>query len=103
MTGPEWLRSRLDAAHHALFEKAKAFREANTRDASSYDEMKQTLEKQGGFVRCFFNPSRENEARIKQETKATVRVVPFEQPARRGKDIITGEETGTQVLFAQAY
>jgi prolyl-tRNA synthetase len=103
VTGPEWLRSRLDAAHHALFEKAKAFREANTRDASSYDEMKQSLEKQGGFVRCFFNPSRENEARIKQETKATVRVVPFEQPARRGKDIISGEETGTQVLFAQAY
>jgi prolyl-tRNA synthetase len=103
VTGPEWLRTRLDAAHAALFEKARAFREASTRDASTYDEMKEILQKQGGFVRCFFNPSRENEARVKQETKATVRVVPFEQPGTTGKDIYTGEETGTRVLFAQAY
>jgi prolyl-tRNA synthetase len=103
VTGAQWLRTRLDAAHHALFEKARACRTANTRDASSYDEMKQILEKQGGFVRAFFNPSRESEARIKQETKATVRVVPFEQPGTKGRDILTGQETGTQVLFALAY
>jgi prolyl-tRNA synthetase len=103
VTGPQWLRSRLDAAHNAMFQKARAFREANTRDASSYDEMKQILEKQGGFVRAFFNPDRQAEARIKQETKATVRVIPFEQPGTKGKDIFTGEETGTQVLFAHAY
>jgi prolyl-tRNA synthetase len=100
---PEWLRAKLEAAHAALFEKARAYRAANTRDASSYDEMKQILKDAGGFVRCYFKPSRENEKRIKEETKATVRCIPFEQPGAKGKDVYTGEETDTVVLFAQAY
>ncbi len=81
----------------------RAYREANTRDAGSYDEMKRILKEQGGFVRCFFSPDRQNEKRIKDETKATVRVIPFQQPGTNGKDIYTGQETDTQVLFAQAY
>ena len=62
--------------------------------------------KTGGFVRCHFTPSREIEAKIKEETKATLRCIPFEYngpQATAGKDIYTGEETRTQVLFAQAY
>jgi len=98
-----WLREKLDAAQNALFEKAKTYREANTRDAGSYDELKKIVKEQGGFVRCFFKPDRANEAKIKEETKATVRVVPFAQPGTKGKDIFTGEETDTQVLFALAY
>jgi prolyl-tRNA synthetase len=99
----EWLRARLDKAHAVLFDKAKAFRDQNTRDAATYDEMKRILKEHGGFVRCFFKPDREAEKRIKDETKATVRVIPFEQPGRKGKDVYTGQETETQVLFAQAY
>src|SRR2546421_1642365 len=99
----QWLRDKLNAAHTALFEKARQFREANTRDAATYDELKRIVKEQGGFVRCFFKPDRANEAKIKEQTKATVRVVPFTQPGTKGKDIFTGEETGTQVLFAQAY
>jgi prolyl-tRNA synthetase len=99
----QWLRDKLNGAHTALFEKARAYRESNTRDASSYDELKKMVKEQGGFVRCFFKPNRANETKIKEETKATVRVIPFEQPGRKGKDILTGEETDTQVLFAQAY
>jgi prolyl-tRNA synthetase len=98
-----WLRDKLNAAHNAIFEKARTYRETNTRDAASYDELKQIIKEQGGLVRCFFKPDRANEARIKEETKATVRVVPFDQPGTKGKDIFTGEETETQVLFAQAY
>jgi prolyl-tRNA synthetase len=98
-----WLREKLNAAHIALFEKARAFREANTYPAESYDQMKQILKEKGGFVRCYFQPDRANEAKIKEETKATVRCVPFDQPGTAGKDIYTGKETQTQVLFAQAY
>jgi len=98
-----WLRAKLEAAQVALFEKAKAYREANTHWADSYDQLKEILTQKSGFVRCYFNPSRENEAKIKQETKATVRCIPFDQPGTRGKDIISGEETSTQVVFAQAY
>ena len=99
----QWLRARLDAAHAALFEKATQFREANTRWADTYDQMKQIFKEKGGFVRCWFEPDRAAEAKIKEETKATVRCVPFDQPQAKGKDIYTGKETGTQVLFAQAY
>ncbi len=98
-----WLRNGLDAAHATLFEKARRLRDENMRDAATYEQMKQILQDKGGFVRCFFKPDVTNETRIKNETKATVRCIPFEQPGTTGKDIFTGEETNTQVLFAQAY
>ena len=56
----------------------------------------------GGFVKCYFTPNKEIEAKIKEETKATVRCVPFEQSGS-GNDIYTGAETTTQVIFAQSY
>jgi len=98
-----WLREKLNAAHVALFEKAKQFRDANTHWADTYDQMKQILKEKGGFVRCYFKPDRAAEAKIKEETKATVRCIPFDQPGTSGKDILTGEETSTQVIFATAY
>jgi prolyl-tRNA synthetase len=101
--GPDWLRDRLDQAHAQLFDRAREFRESNTRDASSYDQMKQILAEHGGFVRCYFKPDRAAEAKIKEETKATVRCIPFDQPSTSRKCIYTGEETDTQVLFAVAY
>ena len=99
----QWLADKLDAAHGALFEKARAFREANTYWAGTYDQLKQIVHDKGGFVRCYFQPDRAAEARIKEQTKATVRCVPFDQPGTEGKDIYTGEPTRTQALFAQAY
>jgi prolyl-tRNA synthetase len=100
---PGWLRGKLDAAHDALLQRARKFRDDNTRRASSYDELKQILKEHGGLIRAFFKPGREQEARIKEETKATVRCIPFDQPGTSGKCIYTGEETSTEVLFAQAY
>jgi prolyl-tRNA synthetase len=100
---PSWLNSLLSDMHSKLFEKARAFRDANTRTAESYDQMKAILSKEGGFVRCFFRPDRAAEARIKEETKATVRCVPLEQSGETGNCIYSGHETKTQVLFALAY
>jgi len=98
-----WLRAKLEEVHKAMFDKAKSFRDQMTTPAASYDEVKKILAEKGGFVRCYFNPDLAREAKIKEETKATVRCIPFDQPDTAGKDIITGEETKTQVLFAQAY
>lgn len=97
----EWLRGQLEAVQKAMFEKARAFREANIKTAASYEELKKAVEA-GGFVRCYFTPNREIEAKIKEETKATVRCIPFDQGGA-GKDVYTGQETATQVIFAQAY
>jgi prolyl-tRNA synthetase len=98
-----WLSARLADAHNAMFAKAKAFRDANIRTAGSYEEMKKILTEHGGFVRCYFQPDKAAEARIKEETKATVRCIPFEQPAVGGTCIASGQPTKTQVLFAVAY
>ncbi|WP_428938537.1 proline--tRNA ligase [Fontivita pretiosa] len=100
---PQWLSSKLAGLHNALLERARRFRDENTRQAMSYDEMKRILAEHGGFVRAYFEPDRQAEAQIKAETKATVRVIPFEQPGTSGRCIYSGRETGTQVLFAQAY
>jgi prolyl-tRNA synthetase len=103
VSGPEWLREKLETAHVVLFERARKFRDDNTRFANTLDDMKQILEKHGGFVRCYFEPDRDAEAKIKEQTKATVRCIPFDQPEQPGKSIFDGRETRTQVLFAVAY
>ena len=64
---------------------------------------KQLVREKRGFVRCVFKPDKAREARIKEETKATVRVIPFSADGRTGKDVVTGEDGGVEVLFAQAY
>ena len=100
---PQWLSSKLAELHTALLERARKFRDENTRQAASYDEMKKILAEQGGFVRCYFEPDQAAEAKIKADTKATVRCIPFDQPAASGKCIYSGRETKVQVLFALAY
>ena len=98
-----WLRQKLEQIQAAMFQKAREYRDQNTRDAGSYDEMKKILAEQGGFVRAYFKPDRASEAKIKEQTKATVRCIIREDPAQPGKCIYSGETTNSLVLFAQAY
>ncbi len=98
-----WLVDRLDQMQRDMLGRARAFRDDNTRRADSYDELKRIVTHEGGFVRCFFKPDRANEAKIKEETKATVRCIPLEQSGLSGRCIYTGEPTDTEVLFAVAY
>jgi prolyl-tRNA synthetase len=100
---PQWLRARMEQIHQAMFEKAKAFRDQNTRSAATYEELKKILSEHGGFVRAWFKPDREAEAKIKAETKATVRCIPLEQTGQTGPCIFSGQTCDTQVLFALAY
>ena len=86
-----------------MFEKAKAFRDANTFRAESYDQLKQIINDKRGFVRCYFKQDKVVEAKIKEEIKATVRCIPLDQPGKPGKCIYSGETVDTEVLFAQSY
>ncbi|MCC6463937.1 MAG: proline--tRNA ligase [Planctomycetes bacterium] len=99
---PSYLRLELDAVHRDMFAAATKRRQENTRDAASYEELKAIVTDKGGFVRCFFKQDKSIEARIKEETKATVRCIPMETANERGKCILTGQE-GQKVLFAVAY
>jgi prolyl-tRNA synthetase len=101
--GRSWLQVHMDRVQALLLQRAEERQNANTHDASSYDELKKLLAERGGFVRCWFVPDREVEARIKEETKGTVRVIPFDQTGGSGKCVVTGREATEQVLFAVAY
>jgi prolyl-tRNA synthetase len=103
VTSSQWLRDKLSHVHAAMLDRARTFRDQNTRAAGSLEEMKKILDARGGFVRTYFEPDRATEMRIKEQTKATVRCIPFDQPPAAGKDIVKWKETNTQVLFAQAY
>ncbi|MGZ3405860.1 MAG: His/Gly/Thr/Pro-type tRNA ligase C-terminal domain-containing protein, partial [Polyangia bacterium] len=98
-----WLTGRLDQVQSEMLTRARTFRDASTRRADSYDELKRIVTTEGGFVRCWFKPDRANEAKIKDETKATVRCIPLEQSGESGRCIYSGEPTDTEVLFAVAY
>jgi len=100
---PQWLRQKMGQIHAAMLAKARTFCDQNTRDAQSYDQMKQILTEQGGFVRAWFKPDRAAEAKIKDQIKATVRCILLDEPGDTGPCIFSGEPTQTRVLFAQAY
>ena len=85
-----------------LFTRAKAFRDANTRTANSYDEFKQMIE-QPGFIWAHWDGTRETENKIQEETKATIRCIPFDRVKEAGKCMVTGQPSEGRVVFARAY
>ena len=93
----------LEAMQGELYQRALEFRKANSHVVDDYAEFKQRLENEGGFIYAHWNGSTEVEARIKEETKATIRCIPLDAPAEAGKCILTGEPSNRRVIFAQSY
>ncbi len=85
-----------------LLQQAADFRDANIHDAASYDEVKQIIEA-GGWARVWWAGTGDDEARIKEETGATIRCFPFEQPGGAGRCAITGQPAAQVALLAKAY
>ncbi len=94
--------SMLDTIQTDMLEGRKAFREENTQNISSYEELKAATV-DGGFARAYWDGTREDEERIQEECKATIRNIPFEQPEGEGTCFYTGRKTGQMVIFAKAY
>jgi len=97
----EHLEGLLTSIQQALYDRALKFREEHTYEASSYDELKERVEK--GFVRAYWAGSRQDEEKIQEETGATIRVIPLEQPGTSGKCVYTGKEASQIAVFARAY
>ena len=93
----------LDAIQQGMFDKALAFREANTHDVATYGEFKEQLEAEGGFFRANWCGSAEEELRVQEETKATIRCIPLEGSEPTGPCFLTGNEAAARVIFAKAY
>lgn len=88
----------------ALFERALAFQKENTREVENYEDFKRTIEDKRGFIRAFWCGREECEAKIKEETMATVRVLPLEPEEKQpGRCVCCGQEARTLAYFARAY
>ncbi|MEW6404567.1 MAG: proline--tRNA ligase [Chloroflexota bacterium] len=86
----------------SLLKRATEFRDANIHDPKDYEELKKVVQDAWAF--SYWCGSRECEAKVKEETKATTRNIPLEgQPTQPGKCIVCGEKAEKKVYFAKAY
>ncbi len=86
-----------------IFRKAEEFRAQHTTKADTWDEFKDVLTTKGGFVLAHWDGTTETELKIKEETKATIRCIPFDGEKEEGTCVYSGKPSGQRVLFAQAY
>tara|TARA_B000000475_G_scaffold148841_1_gene119891 strand:+ start:5422 stop:6891 length:1470 start_codon:yes stop_codon:yes gene_type:complete len=93
----------LDDIQKNLFEQALKFREDSTFEVDSYDDFKKIIKETGGFVRCGWDGNKETEQAIKDETKATIRVIPFDENPKDMLCIYSGKPAKHEVIFAKAY
>lgn len=93
----------LDDIQQNIFTKAFNFREENTTRVDDYETFKRLLDSKGGFFLCHWDGTNETEARIKEDTKATIRCIPVDAPEENGKCMVTGKPSLRRVLFARAY
>ncbi|HNT75025.1 MAG TPA: proline--tRNA ligase [Anaerolineae bacterium] len=98
---PQSVAEMLATVQQAIYQKALAFRESHIADVQTYDELKEAI--QTGFARAWWAGGREDEARLKEETKATVRCIPMEQPGGSGPCVLTGKEAQEIAIFGRAY
>tara|TARA_Y100000590_G_scaffold55201_3_gene57787 strand:+ start:13732 stop:15201 length:1470 start_codon:yes stop_codon:yes gene_type:complete len=93
----------LDTIQVNMLERAKAFRESNTCTVSTYDEFKDVIISKGGFVRCGWDGTEKSEMAIKDDTKATIRLIPFDENPEGMTCIYSGKPAKHEVIFAKAY
>jgi prolyl-tRNA synthetase len=86
-----------------IYNKAYKFREENTFKVDTYEEFKQQLLTRPGFILAHWDGTKETEALIKEETKATIRCIPFDGEMEEGKCMVTGKPSSRRVLFALSY
>lgn len=91
----------LTTLQQAIYQKALAFRDSHIYDVRTYAELQEAVET--GFARAWWAGDREDEARIKEETRATIRCIPLEQPGGTGTCVYTGREAHEVALFGRAY
>ncbi|HWQ05453.1 MAG TPA: proline--tRNA ligase [Longilinea sp.] len=91
----------LTEIHASMYDKAEAFRDAHIFDPKDYDELKEVV--QNGWAFSWWCGSKECEAKIKEDTKATTRCIPFQQPGGHGQCIYCGQPASEKAYFARAY
>ena len=98
------IEKTLDAIQHALFKKALEIREQNSFVVDDYSEFKSKIDDPGGFFWVHWCGNGECEEKMQEETKATIRAIPLENPQKEdGKCLICGKPSKERVVLAKAY
>jgi len=87
----------------AMFDKAKAYRDTHITRVDNWEDFEKTLDGEAGFISAHWDGTAGTEEAIKQQTKATIRCIPLNNPPEEGKCILTGKPSKERVLFARAY
>ncbi len=101
----EYVKNLLEEIQTNIYQKALKYRDEHIVKVDTYEEFKEQIEK-GGFILAHWDGTPETEDRIKEETKATIRCLPFdadEESLTPGVDMVTGKPSARRVLFARAY
>ncbi|MBR5500088.1 MAG: proline--tRNA ligase [Clostridia bacterium] len=93
----------LNTLHDALYEKALAMRENRIYDAVDYDTFKKIIAEKPGFVRAMWCGDKECELKIKEDTQATSRCMPFEQEELSDVCVCCGKPAKKMVVWGKAY
>jgi prolyl-tRNA synthetase len=100
---PATVEKLLQEIQDNMFQKAKAILQEKTTPVQSYDEFKKVLEEKGGFIKAAWCGSPDCEAKIKDETGATIRVRPFQKEEPTTDCIVCGQKAKEIVYFARSY
>ena len=98
----DYVDKTLNEIQSNLYSQAHQFREDNTFTADNYDDFKKIINS-GGFVRCGWDGTESSEKQIKDDTKATIRCLPFDENPSGKQCILTGNDAKHEAIFAKAY
>ncbi|MFH1296650.1 MAG: proline--tRNA ligase [Bacteroidota bacterium] len=93
----------LDEIQQNIYDRSLEYREHHTYRVDTWEEFLDVIENKGGFAYAHWDGSSETEEIIKEKTKATVRIIPLENPKEEGTCIYSGKPSSERVLFARAY
>jgi prolyl-tRNA synthetase len=97
------IRELLDGVQRALLERARAFRDEHTQRAATYDAFKRAMEGRPGFVIASWCGGADCEARIKDETQATIRNMPIDSAVPAGSCVRCDRPAAADAWFAKSY
>lgn len=97
-----YVKELLEEIQGNIYQKALKHRESMTHTVETYEEFKVEIEK-GGFILAHWDGTPETEEKIKEETKATIRCIPFDGDKTPGVCMVTGKPSTQRVLFARSY
>ena len=98
-----YISDLLNEIQQSIYQKALKFRTENTFKTDSFEEFKKIMTNKGGFVLAHWDGTSDTEQKIKNETKATIRCIPFDSTEEEGKCIYSGKPSKRRVIFAKAY